>query len=316
MPGNVQPLWHLAGFLSQVDMRRHLDMRAVSIRLWHFLLKVLSGFRRNQGLLLSGALAYYSLLSIVPLLILTLIILSHVMPEELVLSTVSAQIKMLVPGYAAWLTEHVRVFLEHRGVVGLVGFVIMLFFSSLAFTTLEKAISVIFFHRVRIRRRHFLISAFIPYLYMCALGAGIVVVSFLTGGIETLRKSHLEVLGTSVGLVEVAAAALYALSILVEILLLTSVYLVMPVGRITFRHAMLGGVTATFLWEATRRLLVWYFGSLSLVNIIYGSLAAVVVALLTIEAAAVIVLLGAQVIAEYERETGSLAEDGHSGFET
>jgi len=117
------------------------------------------------------------------------------------------------------------------------------------------------------------------------------VVSFLTGGIETLRKSHLEVLGMSVGLVEVAAAALYALSILVEILLLTSVYLVMPVGRITFRHAMLGGVTATLLWEATRRLLVWYFGSLSLVNIIYGSLAAVVVALLTIEAAAVIVLL-------------------------
>lgn len=297
-------------------MQRHLNIRHTSAWLLDFLLKVLKGFKRNQGLLLSGALAYYSLLSIVPLLILTLIVLSHVMPEEQVLQTVSVQIKMLVPGYAEWLTGHVRVFLDHRNVVGLVGFAIMLFFSSLAFTTLENAISVIFFHRVKIRRRHFLISALIPYLYMCALGAGIVVVSVLTGGIETLRRSHVEVLGLSVGLVEVAAGALYILSVVVEVLILTSVYLVMPVGRITFRHAMLGGVTAALLWEITRALLVWYFGSLSLVNVIYGSLAAVVVALLTIEAAAVIVLLGAQVIAEYERETGQLTEDERSGFET
>lgn len=297
-------------------MPTQFDIGVAARWLWSFLLKVLRGFRRNQGLLLSGAVAYYALLSIVPLLILTLIVLSHVIPEDQVLRTVSAQIRMLVPGYAEWLTEHVRVFLDHRNVVGLVGFVIMLFFSSLAFTTLENAISVIFFHRVKIRRRNFLISALIPYVYMCALGAGIVVISVVRGGIETLRMCYVEVLGLSVALVGVAAVALYALGILVEILLLTSLYLVMPVGRITFRHAMLGGITATFLWEITRGLLVWYFGSLSLVNVIYGSLAAVVVALLTIEAAAVIVLLGAQVIAEYERETGFLGDDDRSGFET
>jgi len=35
-----------------------------------FLWRVLVGFRANQGMLLSGAVAYYSLLSIIPLLIL------------------------------------------------------------------------------------------------------------------------------------------------------------------------------------------------------------------------------------------------------
>ncbi|MBP1748132.1 MAG: ribonuclease, partial [Deltaproteobacteria bacterium] len=82
--------------------------------------------------------------------------------------------------------------------------------------------------------------------------------------------------------------------------LLSSIYLLMPAVRTTFRHALIGGVTATILWEITRHALVWYYSVLSLVNVIYGSFATAVVALLITEAAALIVLLGAQVIAELE----------------
>jgi uncharacterized BrkB/YihY/UPF0761 family membrane protein len=38
-----------------------------------------------------------------------------------------------------------------------------------------------------------------------------------------------------------------------------------------------------------------------MVNVVYGTLATAIVALLTFEVAAIILLLGAQVIAEYER---------------
>jgi uncharacterized BrkB/YihY/UPF0761 family membrane protein len=87
----------------------------------------------------------------------------------------------------------------------------------------------------------------------------------------------------------------------------------MPVGRIPLRHALVGGLTATLLWEITRRILVWYFSTLSFVNIVYGTLATAVIILLTLEAAAIILLLGAQVIAEYERID---TEDSHIGMET
>ena len=53
-----------------------------------FAWRVLCGFRANQGLLLAGAVAYYALLSIVPLLILSVIALSHVIPEHELLSTI------------------------------------------------------------------------------------------------------------------------------------------------------------------------------------------------------------------------------------
>ena len=98
--------------------------------------------------------------------------------------------------------------------------------------------------------------------------------------------------------------------------MLTSLYLVMPVAHITFRHALIGGVTATLLWEITRRLLVWYYAAISMVNLIYGSFATVVVALLSIEVIALILLLGAQVIAELEHKPDELSEEAQSGFET
>src|SRR5512135_2695515 len=270
-------------------------------RPFSFLLGILRGFKRNQGLLLSGAVAYYTLLSIVPMSILALIGLSHFTGEEQLFHTLSTYLEMVIPGYAATLTEQVRVFLVHRNVISIIGFLVMLFFSSIAFTVLENAMSVIFFHRVRIKRRHFLISAIIPYVYILVLGLGIMLVSFITGAIETLENRQLTILGWKLSLEGTSGVALYILGILGEVLLLTSLYLVMPVVRITFRRALIGGIAATILWEVTRRVLVWYYSVISMVNLIYGSFATAVVALLSTEAVALILLLGAQVIAELER---------------
>jgi uncharacterized BrkB/YihY/UPF0761 family membrane protein len=62
-----------------------------------FALRVLKGFRANQGLLLAGAVAYYALLSLVPLLILVMIVLSHAFEPERLLG-VSGYLAFVVPG--------------------------------------------------------------------------------------------------------------------------------------------------------------------------------------------------------------------------
>jgi len=271
-------------------------------RLFSFLLRVVRSFRRNQGLLLSGAVAYYTLLSIVPLSILALVVLTHFIKEQLLIQTVSTYLEMVIPGYAATLTEQGRAFLEYRKVVGFVGFIVMLFFSSTAFSMLENAMSVIFFRRVRVQRRNFLISAVIPYVYIFVMGIGIVLVSFIVGAIETLENRHFTVLGIGWNFEGTTGVALYILGIVGEVVILTSFYLVMPVGRVIFRHALIGGLTAAVLWEISRRVLVWYYQVVSMVNVIYGSITTAVIALLCIEVVAVILLLGAQVIAELERK--------------
>ena len=94
---------------------------------------------------------------------------------------------------------------------------------------------------------------------------------------------------------------LYLLGLAGEIFVLTSVYMVMPVGKLSLRHALIGGITAALLWEVTRHLLVWYFDTLSQVGLVYGSLTTAIIVLLSLELAATLLLLGAQVISEYER---------------
>lgn len=256
-----------------------------------FMQRVIAGFRANQGFLLSGAIAYYTLLSIIPMLALILVVLSQFKPPQELLAVLRDYLVIVTPGQTDAVLEQVRVFLHNWKVIGLLGFLLLVFFSSFAFTALENAMSVIFFHRVSIRRRRFLVSAIIPYIYILLLAAGLLVVSMVSGYL----RSH----AWSQGLLE--SGLIYLLGVLGEIALLTSLYLVMPVGRLSVRHALLGGITAALLWEITRHILVWYFSTLSLVNVIYGAFTATIVILISLEAAAIILLLGAQVIAEYER---------------
>jgi YihY family inner membrane protein len=282
-------------------MRLPAKVRLILRNPLRFVLGVFSAFRANQGLLLSGAVAYYTLLSIVPMFALILVLLSQVMDQHQLLDTARTYLELVAADQSEALIAQVTVFLNEWKLVGVAGLAILLFFSSFAFTVLENAMSVIFHHRVAIHRRHFLISAILPYFYILLMALGLMTVSVISAALNHAQIGPLSVLGHTVSLSGAAAALIYLLGVVGEALLLTSLYLVMPVGKIAFRHAVIGGVTATLLWEGTRHILVWYFATLSLVNIVYGSFASAIVILLSFEVAAIILLLGAQVIAEYER---------------
>ena len=266
-----------------------------------FAWQTLKAFRANQGLLLAGAVAYYALLSIVPLLILTVIVLSHVLDQSELLATIGHYLEWLVPGQSAAIVRELANFLDKRGEVGWLLFATMIFFSSLAFTVLESAMSVIFVHRVVVRKRRFVFSALIPYVYILSLGIGLLLVTLVSGSLQAVGKESVDLLGREWSLNGVSGALLYLLGLAGEVFVLTSVYLVMPAGRLDWRHALIGGATAALLWEITRHVLVWYFATLSQVNIVYGSLTTAIVVLLSLEIAATLLLLGAQVISEYER---------------
>ena len=266
-----------------------------------FALRALRGFRANQGLLLSGAVAYYALLSIMPLLILIVIALSHVIDQAVLLQTLQRYLEWLLPGQAQAIVGELGNFLNHRDLMGGVLLVTMLFFSSLAFTVLESAMCVIFLHRAQVRRRHALVSAVMPYLYILSLGVGMLLATLVAGSLQAIGQKQVEFLGHTWALDGVSGALLYLLGLVGEILMLTSVYLVMPIGRLRLSHALLGGVTAALLWELTRHALVWYFATLSQVSVVYGSLTTAIVVLLSLEIAATLLLFGAQVISEYER---------------
>jgi YihY family inner membrane protein len=282
-------------------MRLHENTLEVLKHPGAFALRTLKAFKANQGLLLAGAVAYYALLSIVPLLILIVIALSHLVDTTLLLETLARYLEWLVPGQSQSVVDELASFLEHRGVIGWVLLATMVFFSSLAFTVLENAMSVIFLHRVAVRRRRFMVSALIPYCYILLLGVGLLVVTLVSGSLQAMGEKSVEFLGRTWSLGNFSGVLLYLLGFMGEVFVLTSIYLVMPVGRLKVRHALIGGVTAAVLWEITRHVLLWYFATLSQVSTVYGTLTTAIVVLLSLEIAATLLLFGAQVIAEYER---------------
>lgn len=258
-------------------------------------------FRANQGLLLAGAVAYYTLLSIVPLLILMVIALSQVIDQAELLSTLRRALEHVVPGQGKAVVLELAAFLEHREVIGWVLLVTMLFFSSLAFKVLENAISVIFLHRVAAHRRHFLVSALLPLVYIVFIGMALFVGTLLLAQLIAIGEEQLLILGHSWSLGGFSRFMLYLAGVTSEILIISSIYYFMSAGRISLSHALIGGATAGVLWEIIRHGLAWYFTTLSQVSVVYGSLTTAIIVLLSLEIAAALLLLGAQVIAEYER---------------
>jgi membrane protein len=223
-----------------------------------FALAVIKQFRANQGVLLAGAVAYYTLLSLVPLLILLLMALSHIIPEDRLLLTLTEYLEFIVPGQSKAMVDEVQTFLAHKDAVGGFLLVTMLLFSALAFTILENAMSVIFYHRVKINRRHFLVSAVMPYLFILLLGVGLLIVTILAGMLQFIGTRSITILGQARSLDQFAIFLLYLVGVTGEILLLSAIYFVLPVGRPSLRHALIGGVTATLLWEITA---TFWFGT-------------------------------------------------------
>ena len=266
-----------------------------------FAVRVLKSFSANQGYLLAGAIAYNTLLSILPLLILALIVLTHFVDQDALLATLTRYLELVVPGQSDAIMGELMQFLVHRNVIGWFLVATLVFFGAIAFRVVENAMSVIFYHRVSVRRRRLVVSALIPFCYIACLGFGLLAVTFVAHFLQAMERDGIEIFGRARSLAGISGLVLYLIGVAGQILALTSIYMVMPVKRPSWRLALIGGITAGLLWEITRHLLVWFFATLSQVSMVYGSLTTAILILLSLEAAAIILLLGAQVIAEYER---------------
>src|SRR5436853_7903536 len=77
----------------------------------YFLVRALKSFRDNQGLLLAGAVAYFTLLSIVPLIGLIVIGLSHWIPRGELIMALARYLEWLVPGQSKALVGELKTFL-------------------------------------------------------------------------------------------------------------------------------------------------------------------------------------------------------------
>lgn len=264
-----------------------------------FAWRVLRRFFRRKGLLLTSAVAYNALLSIVPVLGLVLALLSRVVDPQDLRVLVAAELNALLPVNVESIIEAYTRLAAERELASGLSLGILILFSSLAFKTIDDAMSTIFDAPQEHHRKRFPFARLLlPLGYVVAITAGLLVATLLTIGVDHLPLATVSDSGVVQVLFEIVAFVGSAA-------FLTSFYRHMPDVLVPLRYAVLGGLASATMWEVVRRILAWYFDSLSLVGVIYGSLATVVVLLLCFEIAALVVLLGGQVVAEVMRSRRS-----------
>ncbi len=262
-------------------------------------------FLRNHGLLLTAAVAYNMMLSLIPLSAVLMVIFSHFIDEALLLETITAEVSLIAPGFTPTLIEVLTGFIQSRNLIGWVGGVSLLVFSSLAFRVMENAIAIIFHRPLQPLKRKFWISALMPYLFILIVAAGLIGITAVNAVIDAQDQKNYSFLGIDALLQQHLNHIIYLIGVLGLVLLFSLFYKIMPVAKVSFRRALAGGLTATILWEIVRHLLVSYYTQISMVNVLYGSMATIIIVLLTLEAVSLILLLGAQVIADLQRSANA-----------
>ncbi len=271
-------------------------------QVWQFSWRVLVAFLHNRGILLAGGVGYNVLLSTVPLFALLCVLLTHIVNEQRLLGIIAIQAQHLAPAHADVILDSVRTLVDSRNLVGFVGTLVLLFFSSFAFRMLEDSIALIFHQADEVnKKRRFWVSALLPYAFMLVLGAGLLALTVLVAMGDAFNQLVIILFDIELPSANVAMVSLNVLSFVGLCGLFSAIYKIMPVVRIAPHRALIGGFVAALLWEIVRLVLSYYFTNISYVNAVYGSLATLIVVLLSLEIGAVILLLGAQVIAELER---------------
>jgi membrane protein len=269
-------------------------------RLSRFLWRVIKHLSKNHALLLAGGIAYNALLSIVPIIAILLTALTHIVDREQLLGIIATELALLIPSQAHSITDQVAALMDEANVIGTIGIFVLLFFSSWAFKILEGALAIIFARSKTRRKRNVWLSAVLPYIFLVVLAVGLFALTTLVSVLEALSDEQIKIAGYVFSLGALPAMGLKLAGFLTQVMLFTSIYRVMPITEVSFKRALTGGVAAAIVWDGLRRVLMVYFGKISLVSVVYGSLATVIIVLLTLEFMALIILFGAQVISEIQ----------------
>jgi membrane protein len=272
---------------------------------FRFLLDLTRSFLRHGCASLAASLAFFSLLSLFPLVFLLLYGLSFVVSQDVI----GAQVLLsFLKGFFPLLGEHVVKELHRVSDLETVRWAVFLafvWFGALVFYELDYALNVVF---ESTWRRHPLIStgiavaslAVTELVLLLSFGAT-QIVNFLTGyaprlwGLDLLALAAHDLFLT------------YTLPFALAFLAVTALYRLVPRRRPQWREAIIGALTFSLLWIAAKLIFVTYSTYATVYAHLYGSFLEVILLLLWVYYSAALLLIGAEVAHRLQQQAQVLS---------
>jgi membrane protein len=234
----------------------------------------------------SGYMAYISLLSLVPLVtVLLTLMATFTHSSEVGLKIQHLVIDNFVPTASDAVIKYLDQFIQNSQKMGTIGGLFLFLAAMSLMSSIDKSINFIF--RVQ-KHRRFIIS-FSIYWMLITLGPFLMSISFAIN-IEFDKEQNSFV-------AMIYQQAIYYLPFLLELILFTLLYMVVPNKQVKFKHALLGSLFATTFFELGKYGFVSYLSEFSSYQMIYGALAIVPLLFLWTHYCWYIILLGAEMTA-------------------
>ena len=260
---------------------------AVLLQFRGFVELVAERFRRHEAPQNAAALTYTSLLSLVPLMTVTLAVFSAFPVADRVYEIIQDFVfENFVPTSSEVLQQYLSEFSAKASRLTGTGATFLVVVALLMMANIDRALNAIW--EVRARRRFatkFLIYWAVLSLGPLLIGASVLVTSYIIS-LPVLSEAASTGVGRSLlGLTPVAASAVA----------FTMMYLVVPNRRVRVTHALVGGVFAAVLFEVAKRGFGFYITQFPTYEAIYGALASIPIFLVWLYLSWIVVLLGAEV---------------------
>ena len=262
---------------------------------------VLKRFRADGCFSRAGSLAYATLLSLVPLMTVSFLLFTALpIFQEFALKIQGFVINNFVAASAEIVQQHLEKFVAHTSRLSAIGMLFLVGTAVLMVFNLEQAFNSIW----RAAKRRSLVSAFLMYWAVLTLtpvliGIGLLLTTYL------ISLPFISEAAQFLGLNKLFLILTPYLSTLIAF---TLVYLAVPNCKVKFRHALIGGLVATLLFELAKQSFVFYITHFSVYRLLYGALAAMPIFLLWIYLCWLITLFGAVVCATLGEAKNSLGD--------
>lgn len=283
-----------------------MSFKAITQNRWISLIRqTVSEWMEDGALKLSAALAYYSVFSIAPLLIICVSIAGLALGADAVRGQLDEQLSGYVGKQAAAGVQSLvqGAAKPTQGWVGAVtGFAVLLLGASGVFGQLKDALNIIW--DVRVTKKSgiagFLRQRLLTFGMVLVLGFLLLVSLLLSAAIAALNKYLNSILGVPA---EVWALVAVVVSMALLAVLFATIFKMLPDIQVRWRDVWVGAVVTAILFEAGKFGLGFYLGRESTAST-YGAAASVVLLLLWVYYASCILLLGAEFTQVYARASG------------
>lgn len=269
-------------------------LRLISLAAW----RGVGELYNSEGLTHAASIAYYTLLSMFPLMLLALFVLGEMTSDAADRDAVVRFVFRYFPQQFGFISGQLDAFNTQPVTFGFWGVVALVWGALGVFNAITSAVN----HAWAVeKKRSFLMHRLIGFLMMMSAGL-ILMVGLVIASLVRLAETRLgEAMGRSPWLDNLSG--IFA-SYLATLLLIGCVALVLyfiPNTKVRFRDVWPGAILVGVLWRIALRLFSWYAADLATWNVVHGSIAAVVVFLLWIYVSAVILIYGVEMTASYAR---------------